>query len=90
MSWKTDRTNQFRKCYKNASSEIQSRVKAAIVQLVEEKDPRVLGVGKQGQLAGVWAYEIGRNCRLLYSLDWDSHTLLFDRICDHNVAYSKR
>lgn len=90
MVWATDPTNLYKKCYKNAGSVMQGRIKKAILQLINSDDPRKLGDPKGGQIVGEYAYEIGDSCRLLYVPVFETYTIWLDRVCSHNMSYSKR
>jgi mRNA-degrading endonuclease RelE of RelBE toxin-antitoxin system len=88
--WETDPSNQFKRGYKHASGELQTRIKKAIRDLTQAEDPRTLGKPKHGQLGGLWAYDFGQKCRLLYLPVDETNTILLDRVCDHGVVYGKR
>jgi hypothetical protein len=69
---------------------MQARIQKALLELMYAPDPRTLGNLKVGQIQGVYAYEINDACRLLYMPDFNSNTIWLDRVCSHNMSYSKR
>jgi len=54
-------------------------------QLVDSEDPRRLGLRKVGHWKGAYSYEIGRQFRILYSLDIESQTIVFLDVGTHGV-----
>lgn len=90
MVWATDPSNLYRKCYKHADSITQKRIKLAILELINSNDPRRNNDLKSGQIAGEYGYRITDACRLIYVPDFQTHTIWLDRVCSHNMSYSKR
>lgn len=47
----------------------------------------MLGKYKQGMR--VFAYEMGRKHRIIYSVNWSDGVVEFLRVCDHKSVYGK-
>ncbi len=83
MSWGFDRSNRFRRGYKNASSELQKRIDEALTALASAEDPNALGKPKQGPWKRHRAYEFGTFCRMLYEVEYETRIINLDRVCSH-------
>jgi len=83
--WEIKRTNQFKKQYKKLNPEIQTKVDEAIKDLVLSENPGSLGEYKKHMK--VFAYELGKKLRVIYDLDFKSHTLGFIRVGYHKDVY---
>ena len=53
--------------------------------MVDAKDPRALGIRKRGPLAELYAYEVGQQVRILYSVSDNVISLL--RVGPHAEVY---
>jgi len=53
--------------------------------LLESQDPSKLGLRKVGRWKGVYSYEIGLQFRLLYSVRFIEHTIVFHDVGTHGV-----
>ncbi len=85
--WITERKNIFKKQYKNIGHGRQLDVDKAILELVTSKDPSKLGEYKQNKK--VFAYEIGKSDRLIFTVDYLNYKIIFHRVCDHKSVYNK-
>ncbi|MEX0861758.1 hypothetical protein [Nitrosopumilus sp.] len=85
--WEFDRKSKFKKQYKLLGSVRQERVKKALMQLAYSEKPESLGVYKSSM--EVYAYELGRDDRMIYRVDYDKHTIELVRIGDHKMTYGK-
>lgn len=85
--WNGFFTNTFAKQYKNLDRQMQKRVDKIIRELQYEEYPESSGVYKADMK--VYAYEIGRKYRILYSPLYDSKIIEFYRVCDHTSVYMK-
>ena len=86
-SWNIQRKNIFKKQYKNIGHARQLGVDKAISELVVSENPTKLGTYKQNKK--VYAYEIGKKDRLIFTLDYVELKIIFHRVCDHKSAYNK-
>lgn len=85
MVWEAEFTSTFRRSFHKLGSEVSARADEAIDQLLESEDPSKLGLRKVGRWKGVYSYEIGRQFRLLYSVRFDEHTIVFLDVGTHGV-----
>jgi len=85
LVWEAEFTNTFQRSFHKLSSEVKARADVAIDQLLESADPSKLGLRKVGRWKGVYSYEIGRQFRLLYSVRFEEHTIVFHDIGTHGV-----
>jgi hypothetical protein len=90
LVWITDPSNLYKKCYRQADPIVQKKVIARIQELVNSPDPRRLADGKSGQLDGEYGVDINKGCRLLFTPVFETNTIELDRMCSHNMSYSKR
>lgn len=60
--------------------------KALEIILMHDK-PERLGTLKTASRKGLFAYELGRSCRILYNPIYETHTIEFFRICSHKEVY---
>ncbi len=65
----------------------EKRARNAIIDLENSENPLALGIQKHGSLRNYWAFELGQECRILYNIDTESHTINLHRICSHKEAY---
>jgi addiction module RelE/StbE family toxin len=85
--WKQWASNRFKKGYRKISNEMVERVKKAVKKLVESEHPERYGVPKKGNLSGYYAWELGRQCRILFKPHYDENTIEFARVCSHKESY---
>ncbi len=85
--WKIIRENTFKKQYKNIGHKRQADVDNAICELSSSVNPADIGRYKQHQK--VFAYELGKNDRLIYTLDYFYNKIILLRVCDHKSVYGK-
>ena len=77
----------FMKEYKKIGHERRKRTKDAIGTTTASSDPADLGDYKKD--IGVFSYEIGRKDRIIFTVDYGVHKVVFLRLCDHKSAYGK-
>lgn len=85
--WEFDRKSRFKKQFKLLGSVRQERVKEALMQLGDSERPESLGVYKQSMK--VYAYELGQDDRIIYTIDYDRYTIVLVRVGDHKMTYGK-
>jgi addiction module RelE/StbE family toxin len=85
LAWEAEITGVFRRSYRNLGSETRKRVDEAILQLLNNINPAKLGLRKVGKWEGVYSYDIGRQFRLLYSVRFEDHVILFLDVGTHGV-----
>jgi len=86
-SWKIVGENAFKKQYKNMGHTRQTEVDKAIRELVSSENPANIGNYKQHQK--IFAYELGKSDRLIYTLDYFHNEIILIRVCDHKSVYGK-
>lgn len=87
--WHAIRSNTFVSSYKHLSSELAERVDNALRTLLSSERPERLGVFKTGPIRGLFAYEIGAKCRILYRPDYERRAIELFRVCSHKVVYGR-
>ena len=85
--WITERKNIFKKQYKNIGHNRQLDVDKAISELITSDNPAKLGKYKQNKK--VFAYEISKSDRLIFTMDYVNKRIVFHRVCDHKSVYGK-
>ena len=85
--WQVDKRPQFRKQYRLLGSERQKRVDAAILDLAYSENPAIKGEFKK--ILRVFAYELGRGDRIIYTIQYQDNTIVLLRVCDHKSVYGK-
>ena len=85
MHYVIEWTPTFKRGYKQLSEQYKARVREALDEMVDAKDPRALGIKKRGPLAELYAYEVGQQVRILYSVSDNVISLL--RVGPHAEVY---
>ncbi len=85
--WAFDRKSKFKKQYKLLGSVRQERVKKAILSLADSEKPELLGVYKSSMQ--VYAYELGHDDRIIFTVDHNGNTIELIRVGDHKMTYGK-
>jgi mRNA-degrading endonuclease RelE of RelBE toxin-antitoxin system len=85
--WEFDRKSKFKKQFKLLGSIRQEKVKKALLQLTKSEKPESLGVYKPS--LEIYAYELGRDDRIIFKVDYDRHTIELVRVGDHKMSYGK-
>ena len=85
--WEFDRKSKFKKQFKLLGSVRQERVKEALLQLGNSEKPESLGTYKQSMK--VYSYEVGHGDRIVYTVDYERHTIVLVRVGDHKMTYGK-
>ncbi len=86
-SWKIKKENAFKKQYKNIGHNRQTITDKAILELATSLNPADIGEYKQS--SKVFSYALGKNDRLIYTLDYFHNEIILLRVCDHKSAYGK-
>lgn len=87
--WNIHLSKTFEKQYSKLSLEISQRVQSAIQELVSSDDPTKLGEPKQGHLKNCFAYEIGKQYRIIYSVNKAEIMILLLKVGKHKDVYGK-
>jgi mRNA-degrading endonuclease YafQ of YafQ-DinJ toxin-antitoxin module len=85
--WRINKFNRFESAYRRLDDEWVERVDAALRILTKTSRPETLGASKSSTLRGFFAYELGRDCRILYRPDYNAGILEFHRVCSHKEVY---
>ena len=85
--WIPEKTNQFKKQFKNLNPKLQTKVQDIITVLCYSENPTSLGIYKKHMK--VYAYEIGNNYRIIYEVNFTEKTIVFIRVGDHKSSYGK-
>ena len=83
--WKLEYGNQFVKQYKSLSSDLQKKVDSALNELVKSDNPAKLGEYKQN--LRVYAYNLDKSNRLVYTIYFVNNVIELRRVGDHKKAY---
>lgn len=83
--WIFDRGNKFKKQFKNLGSSLQKKTEQAIRELASNENPTKLGVYKKSM--NVYAYELDKNNRLIYDVDFSNNIISLIRVGDHKSSY---
>lgn len=63
------------------------KVDDAIITLLSSPRPESLGLAKTGPRKGYFAWELGRQCRILYCPKYEENIVEFFRVCSHDEVY---
>lgn len=85
--WIPERTNQFKKQFKNLNPQLRTKVQDVIEMLCNSENPTMLGIYKKH--IEVYAYEINSNYRIIYDVKFSENVIVFIRVGDHKQAYGK-
>lgn len=85
--WFLAPNKKFIKQYKLLSSELQKRVDSALDELVKSENPTKLGDYKPS--LKVYAYNLDKSNRIVYSVDFSNNTIELRRVGDHKMTYGK-
>ena len=85
--WRLRWASRFKKQYKNLDSNTQQDVDEAVREIATSVNPAILGRYKPSMR--VFAYEIGRKYRVIYSIQYRDEIVDLLRVCDHKSAYGK-
>lgn len=83
--WEFEYTSEFITQSKKLNSIIKSKLKEALDALATSENPTKLGIYKK--YMGVFAYELNKSMRLIYSVRWKDHVIELIRVGDHKEAY---
>jgi len=87
MRWAQTFTKRFKHSYRRLTAHMKQRVDQAITTLVQSENPQFLGIRKRSPLSKIYAYELGRECRILYRVNEHEKTIDFFRVCSHKEVY---
>jgi len=85
--WGFDVKAKFKRQYKSLDSQTQKRVDKIVGDLRHSENPALLGEYKPDMR--VFAFDMGRKYRIIYSVDWSNNTIELLRVCDHKSAYGR-
>ena len=85
--WKIRMESAFKRQYRSIGRVRQSRVDRAITDLATSANPAKRGRYKRH--VRVFAYELGKSDRLIYTLDYFRNEIILMRVCDHKSAYGR-
>ena len=85
MSWNFETTNEFKRNYKKLNTEVKDRVNNALGSLSDAEDPRTLGEAKYGKWKGAYGYDIGRQYRILYTVDYKTRSIILLSVGSHKI-----
>jgi len=84
--WKIDsERNQFKRDYKHLSPDLQKKTDDAIMDLATSQDPRKKGSHKTGPLNCLHTYELGKQFRILYDVQFEQKLLILLRVGTHKI-----
>lgn len=85
--WILAPNKKFIKQYKSLSSDLQKRVDSALAELVKSENPIKLGDYKPS--LKVYAYNLDKSNRIIYTVDFSNNIIELRRVCTHKQAYGK-
>lgn len=85
--WQIHKSKRFNRQYKNLGSERQKKTDDAILRLAYSENPADEGDYKSN--LRVWAYELNKYDRIIYTIDYQEKIIFFLRVCDHKSVYGK-
>jgi addiction module RelE/StbE family toxin len=85
LPWIFETTSTFKRNYKKLNPEIKERVNGALEELSNREDPRTLGEAKYGKWKGAYSYDIGRQYRILYAVDFNTRSLILLTVGSHKI-----
>ena len=83
--WKLEYSKQFVKQYKQLSSILQMKVDLALNDLSKSENPAMLGKYKQN--LRVYAYNLDKSNRIIYTINFADNTIELRRVGDHKQVY---
>ena len=87
--WRSKPSNRFIRRYDDLSDEMAKRADEALEIILSHERPERLGIAKHSSRKGMFAYELGNSCRILYYPKYESRTVEFFRICSHGEVYDR-
>ena len=85
--WILAPNKKFIRQYKLLSSDLQKRIDSTLDELVKSENPTKLGNYKPS--LKVYAYNLDKSNRIIYSVDFSNHTVELRRVGTHKQAYGK-
>ncbi len=87
--WFAKYEDDFTREYSRLHPEIQKRTDDGIIYLQNAIDPARCGDPKKGWLKGWRSYEIGRQYRIIYKVDYGTKTVILASVGKHKEVYHK-
>jgi len=75
----------FKRNYKKLGPELKEHVNNALTELSNAEDPRTLGEAKYGKWKGAYSYDIGRQYRILYAVDFKTRSVILLNVGTHKI-----
>ena len=85
--WQVLRSKVFDRQYKNLGSVRQQITDKAVLLLSESENPANLGEYKSS--LRVWSYELNKQDRIIYRIEYPDNIIHLLRVCDHKSVYGK-
>ena len=85
--WQVLKSKVFDRQYKNLGSVRQQITDKAVLLLSESENPADLGEYKSN--LRVWSYELNKQDRIIYRVEYPENIIYFLRVCDHKSVYGK-
>lgn len=85
--WILAPNKKFIKQYKSLGSDLQKRIDVALAELVNSENPIKLGNYKPS--LRVYAYNLDKSNRIIYSVDFSNNTIELRRVGTHKQVYGK-
>lgn len=87
--WKARFEILFRRHYRRLEPHLKRKVKEAIREIVSSEDPADLGEQKRGHLRHFYAYDLGRQYRIIYYISYTTRRVIFIDVGSHKQVYGK-
>lgn len=85
--WNFERRSKFIKQYKQLDTETKKKIDGALYDLATSENPAQVGVYKPSMR--IFAYEVGKTHRIIYSVRHRDGIIELLRVCDHKSVYGK-
>lgn len=85
--WEADTSNRFRKNLKRMSPEMRQKAQEAMKTLLIAERPETMGEPKTASRDTYFAWDLGRECRIVYRPRKEEKVIEFERVCSHKEAY---
>ena len=81
--WGADYSNRFQKSFSKLTTETKDEAIKAVDTLLRSDHPERMGRQKTGSWKSYFAWELGRDCRIIYRPRRTDNKVEFERICSH-------
>ena len=85
MNWLPVLVPTFQRGYGKLGKPLQKKVDEAIENLLSVEEPSALGHGLHGRWKGALSYEIGRQYRIIYMVDFKEKSIAFLAVGTHKI-----